>query len=95
MRARPRRPDDTGPEAVPDWLVRFDAADWWDDGEQPPAWWVHGASVWRGHRARRRWSDAGHAWLAEHEYPRSAWFALVHPRSAGYQHLDCGRRLGP
>jgi len=83
-RREPPAPAST--DRAPDWLTLFRYAEWADETEQPPPWWSsgdgpHSAARWRGIQARRRWSDAGKAWLEERGRRRD-WFALVHPESA-------------
>lgn len=79
--------------AVPDWLLRFDPADWEPD---PVAEWLCGEPAAKRARIalagrRRKWAAAGRRWLAEQGLPVGDWFVLVHPETAA----NCGlRRAG-
>ena len=60
----------------------FQYADWVDETERPPDWWDRDKwPTWRALNARRRWSNAGKAWLAERGRERD-WYALVSPDTA-------------
>lgn len=65
--------------ALPEWLPRFELAGWIDEAEQPPGWWAHDVAMYRHIRARRRWMDAGQAWLAKRGL-RARWYELTRPQ---------------
>jgi hypothetical protein len=66
--------------ALPDWLPCFDLARWVDVREVPPAWWSHDAATYRHIQARRRWANAGRAWLAERG-SQDRWYELTRPQA--------------
>lgn len=63
----------SSPSDPPEELLVFRYTDWADEDEQPPAYWVGEASLWRVIRARKRWMAARREWRAEHGVSREEW----------------------
>lgn len=84
MRRR-RKEASAGHGEPPAWLPTFTPADWPVD-LAPPHYVDTGnpeeVATFRAMGARRRWQDAGRAWVAEHGHEPSTWYSLTRPGPA-------------